>query len=448
MNKNFINKLYNKISLNPPMVLSLGFAILITIGGLLLSLPFFTKSGQATPLVDSLFVAASASCVTGLTPVNTLEHWNTYGHILIIILIQIGGLGVMSLASIIPLILGKKIGMKSRQILKEQLNVESLEGMIVLFKYVLAFTFGTEILGAFLLSIKFIPLYGAGKGVWYAVFHSISAFCNAGFDILGDSIFPFREDLLINLTLSFLVIVGGLGFVVTSELFRRRSFKKLSTHSKLVIMVTGILLIFGTVMFLFLENEDGVLQYESLKGSILESFFQSVVARTAGFYSVDLSQIKDSTALMLMGLMFVGGSPGSTAGGIKTTTLGVLFLSTHAVVRGESEPVVFGRHISTETVRKALAIFLVSIFIILSVSFMLTITESAPLVDILYETVSALATVGASKGMTPHLTDAGKNLITLCMYLGRIGPMTMAFAFGMKAKKSLIRYPESFISIG
>lgn len=448
MNKNFINKLYNKISLNPPMVLSLGFAILITIGGLLLSLPFFTKSGQATPLVDSLFVAASASCVTGLTPVNTLEHWNTYGHILIIILIQIGGLGVMSLASIIPLILGKKIGMKSRQILKEQLNVESLEGMIVLFKYVLAFTFGTEILGAFLLSIKFIPLYGAGKGVWYAVFHSISAFCNAGFDILGDSIFPFRDDLLINLTLSFLVIVGGLGFVVTSELFRRRSFKKLSTHSKLVIMVTGILLIFGTIMFLFLENEDGVLQYESLKGSILESFFQSVVARTAGFYSVDLSQIKDSTALMLMGLMFVGGSPGSTAGGIKTTTLGVLFLSTHAVVRGESEPVVFGRHISTETVRKALAIFLVSIFIILSVSFMLTITESAPLVDILYETVSALATVGASKGMTPHLTDAGKNLITLCMYLGRIGPMTMAFAFGMKAKKSLIRYPESFISIG
>ncbi|WP_311487307.1 TrkH family potassium uptake protein [uncultured Anaerococcus sp.] len=448
MNKNFINKLYDKISLNPPMVLSLGFAILITIGGLLLSLPFFTKSGQATPLVDSLFVAASASCVTGLTPVNTLEHWNTYGHILIIILIQIGGLGVMSLASIIPLILGKKIGMKSRQILKEQLNVESLEGMIVLFKYVLAFTFGTEVLGAILLSIKFVPLYGAGKGVWYAVFHSISAFCNAGFDILGDSIFPFRDDLLINLTLSALVIVGGLGFVVTSELFRRRSFKKLSTHSKLVIMVTGILLIFGTLMFLFLENEDGVLQYESLKGSILESFFQSVVARTAGFYSVDLSQIKDSTALMLMGLMFVGGSPGSTAGGIKTTTLGVLFLSTHAVVRGESEPVVFGRHISTETVRKALAIFLVSIVIILSVSFMLTITESAPLVDILYETVSALATVGASKGMTPHLTDAGKNLITLCMYLGRIGPMTMAFAFGMKAKKSLIRYPESFISIG
>lgn len=448
MNKSFINKIYDKITLNPPLVLSLGFAILITFGGVLLSLPFFTKSGEATDLIDSMFVAASASCVTGLTPVNTFEHWNTYGHVLLIILIQIGGLGVMSLASIIPLILGKKIGMKSRQILKEQLNVESLEGMIVLFKYVLVFTFGIEILGAILLSFRFIPLYGAGTGIWYSIFHSISAFCNAGFDILGDSMYPFRDDILVNLTLSFLVIVGGLGFVVTSELFRRRSFEKISTHSKLVLLISGVLLVLGTVMFLFLENGDGVLQYESVKGSILESFFQSVVARTAGFYSVDLSKIKDSTALMLMGLMFVGGSPGSTAGGIKTTTLGVLFISTHAVVRGEREPVVFGRHIGIDVVRKALAIFLVSITIILSVSFILTITESARLVDILYETVSALATVGASKGITADLSDVGKILITFCMYLGRLGPMTMAFAFGMKDKKSLIRYPESFISIG
>ena len=448
MNKSFINKIYDKITLNPPLVLSLGFAILITFGGVLLSLPFFTKSGEATNLIDSMFVAASASCVTGLTPVNTFEHWNTYGHVLLIILIQIGGLGVMSLASIIPLILGKKIGMKSRQILKEQLNVESLEGMIVLFKYVLVFTFGIEILGAILLSFRFIPLYGAGTGIWYSIFHSISAFCNAGFDILGDSMYPFRDDILVNLTLSALVIVGGLGFVVTSELFRRRSFQKISTHSKLVLLISGVLLVLGTVMFLFLENGDGVLQYESVKGSILESFFQSVVARTAGFYSVDLSKIKDSTALMLMGLMFVGGSPGSTAGGIKTTTLGVLFISTHAVVRGESEPVVFGRHIGMDVVRKALAIFLVSITIVLSVSFILTITESARLVDILYETVSALATVGASKGITADLSDVGKILITFCMYLGRLGPMTMAFAFGMKDKKSLIRYPESFISIG
>lgn len=448
MNKNFINRIYDKISLNPPLVLSLGFAILISVGGILLSLPFFTNSGQATDLIDSFFVAASASCVTGLTPVNTLEHWNTYGHVLLIILIQIGGLGVMSLASIIPLILGKKIGMKSRQILKEQLNVESLEGMIVLFKYVLIFSFGTEILGAILLSIRFVPLYGLGQGLWISIFHSISAFCNAGFDILGDSIYPLRDDVLVNSTLSFLIIVGGLGFVVTSELFRRRSFKNISTHSKLVLMITAILLTLGTVLFYFLESRGGVLKDESLGASLLESFFQSVVARTAGFYSVDLSKIKDSTAIMLMGLMFVGGSPGSTAGGIKTTTLGVLVLSTAAVIRGENEPVVFGRHIGTDIIRKALAIFLVSFGIVLSVSFILTITENAGLVDIMYETVSALATVGASKGLTADLSRVGKILITICMYLGRLGPMTMAFAFGMKVKKSPIRYPESFISIG
>lgn len=448
MNRSFIERIYDKISLNPPLVLSLGFAILICIGGVLLSLPIFTKSGLATDPINAFFVAASASCVTGLTPVNTLDHWNTYGHVLLIILIQIGGLGVMSLASIIPLILGKKIGMKSRQILKEQLNVESLDGMIVLFKYVLIFTFGTELLGAIILSFRFVPLYGPGEGIWYAIFHSISAFCNAGFDILGDSIYPLRDDVLVNLTLTFLVIVGGLGFVVTSELFRRRSFKKISTHSKLVLLMSAILLAFGSLVFFFLESRGGVLAEESLKGSVLESFFQSVVARTAGFYSVDLSKIKDSTALMLMGLMFVGGSPGSTAGGIKTTTLGVLILSTVAVIRGEREPVVFGRHIGAEVIKKALAIFLVSFGLILSVSFILTITENSGLVDILYETVSALATVGATRGLTPELTSIGKVLITICMYLGRLGPMTMAFAFGMKDKKNLIRYPESFISIG
>lgn len=448
MNRSFIERIYDKISLNPPLVLSLGFAILICIGGVLLSLPIFTKSGLATDPIDAFFVAASASCVTGLTPVNTLDHWNTYGHVLLIILIQIGGLGVMSLASIIPLILGKKIGMKSRQILKEQLNVESLDGMIVLFKYVLIFTFGTELLGAIILSFRFVPLYGPGEGIWYAIFHSISAFCNAGFDILGDSIYPLRDDVLVNLTLTFLVIVGGLGFVVTSELFRRRSFKKISTHSKLVLVMSAILLALGSLVFFFLESRGGVLAEESLKGSVLESFFQSVVARTAGFYSVDLSKIKDSTALMLMGLMFVGGSPGSTAGGIKTTTLGVLILSTIAVIRGEREPVVFGRHIGAEVIRKALAIFLVSFGLILSVSFILTITENSGLVDILYETVSALATVGATRGLTSELSSIGKILITICMYLGRLGPMTMAFAFGMKDKKNLIRYPESFISIG
>ena len=234
----------------------------------------------------------------------------------------------MTLASIIPLILRKKIGIKSRQILKEQLNVESMAGMVRLFRYVLAFTLIVETLGAILLSIRFIPSYGLGKGIWYAIFHSISAFCNAGFDIMGDSIYPLRKDLLVNITIMLLIITGGLGFMVTSELFYKKNFKQISTHSKLVLVINLVLIIVGAVGFFILESiKGGVLIKEGLQASITESFFQSVSARTAGFYSVNLSQIKDSTALLLIGLMFIGGSPGSTAGGIKTTTFGVLALS-------------------------------------------------------------------------------------------------------------------------
>lgn len=442
------NKIAGRISLNPPLVLSLGFAIVIAMGGILLSLPFVTRSGEPTRLIDAFFVATSASCVTGLTPVNTLEHWNSFGHLIILILIQIGGLGVMSLASIIPLLLGKKIGIKSRQILKEQLNVESLEGMVRLFKYVLYFTFTVEAIGALVLAVRFVPEFGLIKGIWYSFFHSISAFCNAGFDILGDSIYSYRADWLINICLCLLVIIGGLGFMVTSELFRKKSLKNISTHTSLVLYMTAGLLIFGTLGFFILEKDGGLLKGEALGPSILESFFQSTVARTAGFYSVDLSRMHDSTALLLMGLMFVGGSPGSTAGGIKTTTFGVLILSTIAVIRGDREPVIFNRHIGIETIRKALAIFFVSIGIVLTVSFIISITDGFNLVDIVYETVSALATVGASKGITGDLTSIAKILLSVCMYLGRLGPMTMAFAFAMRTKDRPVRYPESFISIG
>nr|WP_157885476.1 TrkH family potassium uptake protein [Anaerococcus mediterraneensis] len=448
MEKNLKKKLTEKISSNPPLVLSLGFAIMISIGGLLLCLPFFSKSGDFTRPIDAFFVAASASCVTGLTTVNTLEHWNTYGHIILLFLIQIGGLGVMSLTSMIPLILGKKIGLRSRIILKEQLNVDSLDGMIILFKYVLFFTFGVEFIGAAILSTRFIPIFGLGQGIWVSIFHSISAFCNAGFDILGDSILPYNSDYVINLTLSALVIIGGLGFIVTFELLRKRRLRYISTHSKLVLIITAILLSLGTIGFFILEKSGGVLVGEKFGPSLLQSFFQSTVARTAGFYSVDLSKIHDSTALLLMGLMFIGGSPGSTAGGIKTTTFGVLVLSAISVIRGDEEPIVFKRHIGYETIRKALAIFLVSISIVFLVTFVLTITEGFSLIDMLYEIVSALATVGASKGITENLSMIGKVLIILCMYMGRLGPVTMAYAFGVKDNKVLIRYPESFISIG
>lgn len=449
MQKNILRRTFDKISENPALVLTLGFLILITIGGLILSTPFVSKSGESTGLIDSFFVAASASCVTGLTPVNTGEYWNTLGHVVIIILIQIGGLGIMSIATLVPLILRKKIGLKSRQILREQFNVESMSGMINLFKYVLIFTFGVEAIGALLLSIRFIPVYGIGKGIWYGVFHSISAFCNAGFDILGDSIYPLRDDYLVNIVIMALVVIGGLGFMVTSELIYKREFKKISTNSKLVLVISAILIVLGAFGFYLLESlGGGVLDNESVGTGILESFFQSVVARTAGFYSVELSKMKVSTTLLLIGLMFIGGSPGSTAGGIKTTTFGILVIATISVIKGEKEPVVFNRSISDESIKKALSIFMVSLSIVLLITFTISITDNFNFIDILYETVSALATVGASRGITAELSNIAKVLLTLCMYLGRIGPMTMAFAFGLKPKDKLIKYPESFISIG
>lgn len=449
MQENFIKKIVDKASEKPPLILTMGFLILITIGGLILSTPFVTKSGQSTNMVDAFFVAASAACVTGLTPVNTAEHWNTFGQVIILFLIQIGGLGVMSLASLVPLILNKKIGLKSRLILKEQLNTENMAGVLKLFKYVLFFTLAVEGLGALFLAIRFVPSYGFGKGIWYAIFHSISAFCNAGFDIMGDSIYPLRHDYLVNITLMALIAIGGLGFMVTSEIYNKRELKHLSTHSKLVLITNICLILVGGLGFFILETiKNGMIANETIGHGLLISFFQSVSARTAGFYSLDLGQIKDSTAILLMNLMFIGGSPGSTAGGLKTTTFVVLLLALSSVVKSQKEPVVFKRSISNETIKKALAIVMVSMFLHVAVVFVLSILNNFDFIEVLFETVSALGTVGTTMGITDKLTSISKVIIAFCMYLGRIGPMTMALSFGLKSDDRLIRYPEAFISIG
>ncbi|WP_282928911.1 TrkH family potassium uptake protein [Anaerococcus sp. Marseille-Q7828] len=449
MKNKYNEKFLDRLSESPPLILTLGFFILISIGALILSTPFVTRSGNPTNPIDAIFIAASASCVTGLSPVNTAEHWNSLGQVVLIILIQIGGLGIMTLASIIPLILRKKIGIKTRLILKEQLNIESMEGVIRLFRYVLGFTLAVESLGALFLAIRFVPTYGLGKGIWFSVFHSISAFCNAGFDILGDSIYPLRGDYLVNITIMSLVIIGGLGFMVTSEIYYKRHFKSISTHSKLVLLTNAGLILVGALGFFILESlKGGVLNNETIGDGVLISFFQSVSARTAGFYSADLSKINDSTAILLISLMFIGGSPGSTAGGIKTTTFVVLILAVISVIKNEKEPIVFKIRISDDTIKKALSIFVISLSIVIFVSFVIAAIEDFAFIDILYETASALGTVGATLGITDKLSAASKILITLCMYLGRIGPMTMALSFGLKSDVRMIRYPEGFISIG
>jgi trk system potassium uptake protein TrkH len=444
-----LSNFFNSLQLNPPLVLLIGFASLITLGAILLSMPWVTKSGQSIGLLDAFFTAGSASCVTGLTVVNTVKTFNLAGQIIILCLIQAGGLGIMTLTTLFPLIMGKKIGLKSRQILKEQLNLSSLSGIIRLLKYVVKFTLIVEGVGALLLASRFIPAHGWLKGAWEAVFHSVSAFCNAGFDILGDSIYPWRDDPVINWTIMALVVIGGLGFLVTQEILQKRKFRLLSTHSKLVLIMSGGLILFGAVIFFVLEysNPDTLLGV-SLPQKIQASFFQSIISRTAGFYSLPTHALHEETAFLLIFLMFIGGSPGSTAGGLKTTTLGVLLVTTIATIKGQHEPTLFNKHLGSKTIRRALALIVVGIFLIVFVVFTLTLTENDKFIELLFETVSAYGTVGLSMGVTPHLSAVGKIIIIGTMFAGRVGPLTLGFAMANRNKRSKIRLPEANITVG
>lgn len=448
---NILKKRLKELELNPPRVLALGFAGLILIGALLLNLPIASKSGESIGFVNALFTSASSVCVTGLVVVNTGEYWSLFGHIVIIFLIQMGGLGFMTLATLVALILGKKITLKERLIIREQLNQETMSGLVKLTRYVIFSTFAIEGIGALVLSTRFIPIYGLGRGIWFSIFHSISAFCNAGFDIMGNSIVPFVGDITINLTIAFLIIIGGLGFSVYIDISRNKRFKRFSLHSKLVLVTTFILIIVGMILFYLIEwNNPETLQALNTKEKVISSFFQSVVTRTAGFNSVNMSKIRDTTTFIMIVLMFIGGSPGSTGGGIKTTTFGAIFLTTFSVIRGRNDVVAFKKRIPQEIIYRALSIASIGLFLIVIVSMILTISEEANFLDLLFETTSAFATVGLTRGITPDLTSFGKVLITIMMYLGRVGPLTMAFAFAKRQKniKENYRYSEENIFVG
>ncbi|HAE91449.1 TrkH family potassium uptake protein [Tissierella praeacuta] len=445
----FIKERLNRVKLDPPRVLALGFGSLILIGAILLNLPIATQGGKSIGFINALFTSASAVCVTGLVVVNTGEFWSLFGQIVIILLIQIGGLGFMTMATIGALIIGKKITLKERLIIKEQLNQETMSGLVKLTKYAVLSTFAIEGIGAILLSTRFIPTYGLIKGIWFSIFHSISAFCNAGFDITGNSIVPFVGDFIINMTISGLIILGGLGFSVYIDISRNKSFKKLHLHSKLVLTITVILLVVGMIIFLLIEfNNPYTIGNLNTGEKIISSFFQSVVPRTAGFNSVNIGGLLDTTVFFMIILMFIGGSPGSTAGGIKTTTFGTLILTTVGVIRGNKDVVAYRKRIADEVINRSLAIATVGMTLIIIVSFILTVTEPADFLDVLFETTSAFATVGLTRGITPNLTNFGKLLITLTMYAGRVGPLTMAFAFAKKAKVSNFRYSEGNILVG
>lgn len=446
-----VNKI-NELKMNPAQVLVLGFAALILIGATLLNLPFASTDGLSIGFVDALFTSASAVCVTGLVVVNTATHWTIFGKVVILILIQIGGLGFMTMATLVALFLGKKITLKDRLIMQEELNQFSLSGLVKLTKYIIISTFIFEGIGAVFLSFRFIKIYGLLTGIWFSIFHSISAFCNAGFDLIGNSLVMFVTDPLINFTVGLLVIVGGLGYTVYMDISVKRSLKKLSLHSKIVLLMTSILLIFALVFVFVVEyTNPKTLGNLSLGGKLIASFFQSVIPRTAGFNTIDIASIRSATAFIIIILMFIGGSPSSTAGGIKTTTIGAIFLAILSVVKGKKDVEIFKRRIPNDIILRALAVTGIGMALVLTITILLTITEAkASFLDILFEVTSAFGTVGLSRGLTPNLSVIGRLLITITMFAGRVGPLTMAFAFAKKQKdnKGIYRYPEEKILVG
>jgi trk system potassium uptake protein TrkH len=440
--------------LTPVQILALGFATIILTGALLLMLPISSAAGITTPFLTALFTSTSAVCVTGLVVVDTGTYWSTFGQFVIMLLIETGGLGFMSFATLIAILLGRKITLRERLVIHEAMNSFSLQGLVRLAKYALMATFAIEATGAALLAIRFIPDYGFVKGLWFGIFHAVSAYCNAGFDIVGNfqNLIPYQESVIVNVTVMALIVIGGIGFVVQSEIYNSRNFKKFTLHTKVVLVTTAILIFGGALLFFLLEyNNPGTMKPLSMKGKILSSFFASVTPRTAGFNTVDTTKMTLASKIITIIFMYIGASPGSTGGGIKTSTFAVLVMTVISVIKGRDDTEIAGKRIPKDLVYRALSIVAISIALLIVDVLVLSLTEKgAGLVEMVYEATSAFGTVGLSLGFSPKLTSIGRIIIILTMYTGRVGPLTLAFAFAQKNLKggAIVKYPEEKVLIG
>lgn len=436
--------------LTPPQIVALGFATAILAGSLLLSLPWATRPGEETTYLTALFTATSAVCVTGLVVVDTATHWSAFGHIVILSLIQIGGLGIMTMAAVLYILLGYRIGLRQRLLIREGLNVNDMAGVVRLARQIILFTLAIELSFAVILGLRWTLEFGFPKGAWFGLFHAVSAFNNAGFDLFGDfrSLTAYVADPTVSLSIAILIIIGGLGFPVILNVYQRRSFGALLLHAKLVLVTTVFLLALGTVLILALEH-DHALAPLTPGAQLLAAFFQSVTPRTAGFNTVDLTSLNAATQFFIIILMFIGASPASTGGGIKTTTLAAIVLSVVASLQGKEAPEVFGRRIPHRQMMRALTLTVLAGILVITVTLLLTVTEQGKnFLSLLFETVSAFGTVGLSLGVTPDLSPAGRVLIILTMFIGRVGPLTAAYALAEKGRQGLLRMPEEKILVG
>ena len=433
-------------------ILALGFAIVILIGAVILTLPISSKSGNATNFLDSLFTATSAVCVTGLVTLDTGTYWNEFGQVVIMLLIEVGGLGFMAFTTLLAILLRKRITLRDRLIMQEAMNTFSIQGLVKMVERIVLFTVLVQIIGGVLLATQFIKDYGFLKGLYFGIFHSVSAFCNAGFDLFGgySSVTSYSTNAIVLLTLSIIIIVSCLGFTVIIELLKYKTDRRLSTHTKLVLLMTSILL-FGGILFMFaLEyNNPETLGPMSIKNKILNAIFAGVSPRTAGFNSISLDGMTSGGKFLTIILMYIGGSPGSTAGGLKTATFGIIVLTVVSVIKGREDTELFGRRLSKELVYRAFAILMISFSLVVVVTMLLCITQpKEQFIDLLYEATSAFATVGLTTGVTQRLNFIGKIIIMITMYFGRVGPLTVALALTNKRKNKGYRYPETKILIG
>ena len=441
-----------KVYLDPPKILVLGFLLIILLGSFLLTLPMSTTNGQGLPFLNALFTATSATCVTGLVVVDTGTTFTVFGQVIILCMIQVGGLGFMTFATFFAFLLGKRISLKERIILQESLNNLSMEGIVRLARRILIFTAVIELFGAVLLSIRFSFDMGLGKAIYYGIFHSISNFNNAGFDLMGEfhSLTNYVDDPTVTLTISSLIILGGIGFIVMNELFEYRKSKRLSLHTKIVLMTSMTLLVVGTAGIFLLEYTNGLtLKPLSFSGKLLGSLFQSVTARTAGANTLNIGDLTQSSLLLIILLMFVGASPGSTGGGIKTTTFTTLMGAVWSQIRGKEDVIFYRQRIEYETIYKALTVTFSGLFLVMLMTLLLTISEHGQdFLAIIFEVTSAFATVGLSMGLTPELSPFGKALIIFTMFAGRVGPLTIAYAVTIRRNPDAFRYPKGKITIG
>ena len=451
MKKNTIRK---GISLSQMQVIAIGFAVIILVGTLLLMLPVSTRSGKSTTFIGALLTSTSASCVTGLIAYDTFSHWTLFGQLVILGLIQLGGLGFMTFNVMFLIIFKKNIGLKTRSLVKESVSAMQYGGIVRLVHLILKGTVIIELTGAALLSVRFVPMFGLIKGTYYSLFHSISAFCNAGFDLMGcfgeySSLVNFAQDGYVTIVISALIVIGGLGFIVWEDMLDKKlDFKRYRLHSKLVLVTTAVLIAVSTLIFFLLENNNTLADF-SMPGKIYASLFDAVTPRTAGFNTTDTASLSNGSKILTMILMLIGGSPGSTAGGIKTTTLAVMIIFALSGLTNASGCNVFGRRIDDEDIKKASRVIFINMT--LAIAAAVAICGMQPYLnmsDILFEVFSAIGTAGMSTGVTRQLSTGAMVIISLLMYMGRIGSMTFGLSFLEKRSKTPVIFPVEKINIG